>query len=156
MVKVGDKYIIELAEEVNLFDGKIWRVKGFNSLVMDEYGLGKLKSYDVTVNKDRQGKVKDDTAKRKEIISYYGIRMQLFKLIEELNEAQAEVIKMLSGKKDASVSCLIEELADVALMTDQIVEHYGMTAEFNEDYLYKLKRTLKRIDEEKRTANDRQ
>jgi hypothetical protein len=46
-MKVGDKYIIEI-EEVIRRNGapQIARVKGFNTLVFDKYGLEKLEPYD--------------------------------------------------------------------------------------------------------------
>lgn len=91
----------------------------------------------------------DPVYKRSKIMDHYGIQAQLFKMIEELTEAQTEVIKMVSGKPDKSIDHLIEELADVALMTDQIVEHYGMRGKFDEVYAYKLNRTLERIEGEK-------
>lgn len=50
MVKKGDKYIIEIGEElVNDkcdFDNTLYRVKGFKSLVFDKYGLDKLEKYE--------------------------------------------------------------------------------------------------------------
>ena len=86
---------------------------------------------------------------RKQIMEYYGINLQLFKMIEELTEATTEVIKVLSGKPDACIKSLVEELADVALLSDQIIDYYGAGCAFSETYLYKLRRTLKRISEEK-------
>lgn len=46
-MKVGDKYVIEI-EEVIRRNGapQIARIKGFNALVFDEFGLKKLESYD--------------------------------------------------------------------------------------------------------------
>ena len=46
-MKVGEKYIIEI-EEVIRRNGapQIARVKGFNALVFDKYGLEKLEPYD--------------------------------------------------------------------------------------------------------------
>lgn len=46
-MKVGDKYIIEI-EEVIRRNGapQIARIKGFNALVFDKYGLEKLEPYD--------------------------------------------------------------------------------------------------------------
>lgn len=88
---------------------------------------------------------KDDVYKRSLIMSHYGIQTQLFKLIEELTEAQTEAIKMLSRKRDKSLENLTEELADVALLTDQIIEYFGQRSQFKTIYDYKLKRTLERI-----------
>ena len=45
-MNVGDKYIIEIAEVIEAGNGmKLGRVKGFDSLVMTEYGLNQLKPY---------------------------------------------------------------------------------------------------------------
>ena len=42
-MKVGDKYLIEIAEVIEAGNGmKLGRVKGFDSLVMTEYGLNQL------------------------------------------------------------------------------------------------------------------
>lgn len=94
---------------------------------------------------ERLRKQTETAFKRHQIMSHYGIQAQLFKMIEELTEAQTEVIKMLSGKPDKSLAHLIEELADVALMTDQIVDHYGERYKFKQVYDFKLQRTLERI-----------
>ena len=39
MSEIGDKYIIEISDK--LADG-LYKIKGFNTLVFDEYGLGRL------------------------------------------------------------------------------------------------------------------
>lgn len=49
---VGDKFIIEIAEEVR---DNLYRIRGFNSLVFDDNGLKKLKRV-----KDQQKTIKDD------------------------------------------------------------------------------------------------
>lgn len=41
-MKVGDKYLIEIAEVIKTQQGDLARIKGFDSLVMSEYGLDKL------------------------------------------------------------------------------------------------------------------
>lgn len=50
MYEVGDKFIIEIdkiyANTTNHGCEKVYRIKGFNSLVFDEYGLDKLEKYD--------------------------------------------------------------------------------------------------------------
>lgn len=46
-MKVGDKYIIEIEEVIKRYGAPhIARIKGFNALVFDQYGLEKLKPYD--------------------------------------------------------------------------------------------------------------
>lgn len=44
MAKKGDKYIMEIADCYDTVNGKIYRIKGFNTLMFDQYGLDKLKS----------------------------------------------------------------------------------------------------------------
>ena len=50
--KVGDKFIVEIEEIYNGNLAKheehmhLYRIKGFNSLVLDEYGLDKLQKYE--------------------------------------------------------------------------------------------------------------
>lgn len=55
MANVGDKFIIEIEEEfhgndipnVPIYDcNRLYKIKGFNSLVFDENGLGKLEKYE--------------------------------------------------------------------------------------------------------------
>ncbi len=43
MYKIGDKFIIEIGDTFNNTEREtLYRIKGFNSLVFDEYGLDKL------------------------------------------------------------------------------------------------------------------
>lgn len=61
MAKVGDKFIVEIGEvftakgtymaygcEENEYEENLYRVKGFNSLVLDDDGLNKLEKYEPT------------------------------------------------------------------------------------------------------------
>lgn len=55
--KKGDKFIIEISEVHTHWtdDGKpykLYRVKGFNSLVLDEYGLDRLEQAKKELNND--------------------------------------------------------------------------------------------------------
>lgn len=145
MAQIGDKYIIELNRKFEDKGKTIYGVKGFSTLVFDDYGLDCLVKY-------KEPETASGADKRAKIINHYGLRMQLFKLIEELTEAQTEVIKMITGKPDADVDHLIEELADVALLTDQITEFYNKILYFMNTYNYKQDRTLKRIDAENAKA----
>lgn len=43
--EVGNKYIIEIGEEIDAEKGKLFRIKGFNSLVFDYNGLMRLEPY---------------------------------------------------------------------------------------------------------------
>ena len=60
MMEIGDKFIIEIAEILKQpqFPGDpveppaLYRIKGFGTLVFDEYGLSKLKKYSENEKKD--------------------------------------------------------------------------------------------------------
>lgn len=56
MASVGDKYIIEIGEKM----GDLYRVKGFSSLVFDEYGLSKLERYEPKAETEDELKVGDE------------------------------------------------------------------------------------------------
>ena len=45
--EVGDKFVIEIDKEFspNVGPSTLYRIKGFNALTIDEYGLAKLKRY---------------------------------------------------------------------------------------------------------------
>lgn len=46
MAKVGDKYIITIEQEMKDANSTLYRVKGFKSLVFDDYGLSMLEKVD--------------------------------------------------------------------------------------------------------------
>ena len=61
--KAGDKFIIELGTEIKMLSTgeKLFRVKGFNTLVFDENGLNRLKKYEE--KKEDQGlRIGDEVA----------------------------------------------------------------------------------------------
>lgn len=49
----GKKYVIELGDGFKLNGKTLYPVKGFNSLVFDEFGLSKLKSFDSEIERDK-------------------------------------------------------------------------------------------------------
>lgn len=69
----------------------------------------------------------------KEIIAKYG-KLQLVIAIEEMSELTKEISKDLRGKGNREH--IIEEMADVQLMLDQIKEYYNIS----QDDIYKIKR----------------
>ena len=82
-----------------------------------------------------------------EIIDYYGDKSQKTMLFEEMAELQKEVCKDLRGKGD--VRHIIEELADVNIMLQQMQLIYGITDEQIEQVVQdKIERTLDRIEGE--------
>ena len=62
MAKIGDKFIIEIESVYGKLNGnefsedeeylrgnpRLYKIKGFNSLVFDEYGLNRLEKYETT------------------------------------------------------------------------------------------------------------
>ena len=47
--KPGDKFVIEIDSVMTNKNGTLYGIKGFTSLVFDEYGLGCLKKYNSDV-----------------------------------------------------------------------------------------------------------
>jgi len=47
--KPGDKFVIEIDSVMTNKNGTLYGIKGFTSLVFDEYGLGCLKEYNPDV-----------------------------------------------------------------------------------------------------------
>ena len=88
-----------------------------------------------------------DMKKIEEILSHYSQKQQTIKAIEELAELQKELAKMLNNQGD--IDALISEIADVYIMTAQIMILYGIDSEeLNREVAYKLNRQLGRIMEE--------
>ena len=79
------------------------------------------------------------------IIKYYGKKEQKLKAVEELSELTAEIMKDVNkGNNDDYV---LEELADVWVMMNQLIIIYGFTdEEIKEIAKEKVVRTLERID----------
>lgn len=55
MAKVGDKYVIEIDSVLTTKKGTLYVIKGFKSLVFDEYGLEKLEKYNNDKDISHQG-----------------------------------------------------------------------------------------------------
>ena len=88
-----------------------------------------------------------DMKKIEEILSHYSQEQQTIKAIEELAELQKELAKMLN--KQGDIDALISEIADVYIMTAQIMILHGIDLEeLNREVAYKLNRQLGRIKEE--------
>ena len=82
----------------------------------------------------------------KQMISKYG-KLQLIIAIEEMSELQKEICKDLRGK--GKREHIIEEMADVQLILDELKEYYGISQE----EIYKVKRA-KMLRTEKRYLED--
>lgn len=95
--------------------------------------------------------------REKEIIEHYGLNHQQRKLQEEVFELQEAITRYDKVADDVSYAreliylrnCIIEELADVHLVLNQIQEYFKIQdEEVLNDYTFKLDRTLKRIGDE--------
>ena len=81
-----------------------------------------------------------------EIADHYGIEKQLHQLAEECSELAVEASH--SARKGVTVK-IIEEMADVLLMIEQIVYLSGIAIEdIDECIRFKIDRQIKRIKEE--------
>ena len=83
-----------------------------------------------------------------ELITYianrYGKEAQLMMLMEECAELIQASSKQLR-RKDKSINHLIEELADVRIMIEQIEYLYGIKTLVEDDMVFKLNRQLERM-----------
>ena len=80
----------------------------------------------------------------KKIIDYYGEEKQMIKAIEEMSELQKELCKTLIGKENRD--SLIEEIADVQIMLDQLKLIVSDT-ELKTIMQNKIDRTIERINQ---------
>ena len=81
-----------------------------------------------------------------EIADHYGIEKQLHQLAEECSELAVEASH--SARKGVTVK-IIEEMADVLLMIEQVVYLSGIAIEdIDECISFKIDRQMKRIEEE--------
>ena len=78
------------------------------------------------------------------IADRYGKEPQLIVLMEECGELIQACSKQLR-RKDKSINNLIEELADVRIMIEQIEHLYGIKSLVEDEMEYKLIRQLERM-----------
>lgn len=80
----------------------------------------------------------------KKIANHYGLRRQLWQTVEETAELTQVICKTERYDMDTVRDHLVEEVADVSIMIDQIVYLLGdnMIAKIREE---KIKRQLERI-----------
>lgn len=78
------------------------------------------------------------------IADRYGKERQLVMLMEECGELIQACSKQLR-RKDKSINNLIEELADVRIMIEQIEHLYGIKSFVEDEMKYKLIRQLERM-----------
>ena len=88
-----------------------------------------------------------DDERIKTIADHYGIKKQLRQLAEECSELAVEASH--SARKGTTVK-IIEEMADVLIMMEQIVYLSGIDRkDIDECIQYKLDRQMKRMEKEK-------
>lgn len=81
----------------------------------------------------------------KEVEAEYGWGTQAVIAIEEMSELTKELSKNLRGEDN--VTYIAEECADVLIMIEQIVTHYGISEKtISANKLKKLKRLYNRIN----------
>ncbi len=82
----------------------------------------------------------------KKLIEYNGIETQKLKLYEEMSELQKELIKNTMEKQNTME--IIEEVADVEIMLEQVKLYYGveyLIEEYKKNKIKKLKKRFKHI-----------
>lgn len=85
-------------------------------------------------------------------VSKYGEELQLIVAIEELSELQKEICKILRGKGDRNH--LLEEVADVTVMLEQIEMIFDLTHSVNSVVCEKVERLIRRMDKEEACQAD--
>ena len=88
----------------------------------------------------------DRSAKLRAIAAHFGLKRQLLQTMEENAELTKECSKSI--RKEEISEGLIEEIADVTMMIRQVMWLLAIRDEDIEKMIdYKIKRTLKRIEE---------
>jgi NTP pyrophosphatase (non-canonical NTP hydrolase) len=84
----------------------------------------------------------------KKAIEHYGEEYQMLKFVEELGEAVTAVARFALTLNEKTEKELIDEVADVLIMSEQIRIILG-AAEIDNRIAYKLDRLNKRIENDK-------
>ena len=104
-------------------------------------------------NQTKTTETKTVTGKLLHIIEHYGLDDQFYKSIEEAGEYISAASELLAaeGKGDKieekALKNVMEELADLIIMTKQMRLIFGIK-EIDNLINYKIKRTMKRIEQE--------
>lgn len=75
-------------------------------------------------------------------LNHYGIQRQTIKALEELSELSTILYHWMDKRADAPA--VVEEIADVWIMVEQLREHFG-PATVDAAIAYKLERLAKRM-----------
>lgn len=79
------------------------------------------------------------------IIDNYGINKQEDKAIEEMSELQKAILKHRENRCAEERQAVIDEIADVSVMLEQLKIIYSCHKEVEERMDYKINRQIKRI-----------
>lgn len=82
-------------------------------------------------------------------INHWGVEKQMTKAVEEMAELTKEICKIqLDDGPALNTANLVEEIADVRIMLDQIEWMFQIFPNVEEVIQYKLKRTKERIEKD--------
>lgn len=81
-------------------------------------------------------------------INKFGIRLQVIVAVEELSELQKELTKWLRGK--CNPSGLLEEMADVSIMLNQLQLIFGDPTEYEIEKLERLEGLVQGVEVEEK------
>ena len=79
------------------------------------------------------------------IINTYGIHSQQDIAIEEMSELQKAILKHRRNPSEEMRKDIIDEIADVSIMIEQLKIIYSCSKEVDERMDYKINRQIKRI-----------
>lgn len=79
------------------------------------------------------------------LINHYGTRMQQDIVIEELSELQKAIIKYRREPSDKTKEAVIEEIADVQVMLEQLKMIFSCKSKTDEIMDVKIDRQIKRV-----------
>lgn len=86
-------------------------------------------------------------------IQEYGVLNQIFMLFEEMSELQKEIVKFKRATKEQEIietqKNIIEEIADVTIMLEQIRIIFDIQNTFSKVYDFKINRLAERLDIQK-------
>ena len=81
------------------------------------------------------------------IANHYGYKSQSLIAIEEMSELTKEICKF--GRGQSNLDALVDEIADVKIMVEQLEYLFGVSNKVDARIDYKLERQLKRMEHER-------
>ena len=110
-----------------------------------EMAIKELFGLDEELNNEIKEPAEERLENLKKIAKYHGKKTQLEQLIEESAELIVAVRKYLREAEDLPFANVVEEIADVEVMTNQIKYLFGIENKVEEIKATKIERILKRI-----------